>query len=398
MFMSLQRWVPSRAPQYASDSHGQMILARKEEVTWLEAVGEEGMLHSILSSLPNLYEEGQEGDPSLPIPEAEGKTEDAVATVDNKNETGDFPNGDIAPGYTVKAEELTENASSAIPLPSDVNEETAYRALPSESLPIEQESSGDIGVARPLSAPSSGTSMIESDNRVLDGVLLGDKSPTLTENGTTLVDESITKAEPEGMKLTPTSASTPPSEPEPEGSDPWPDTPGQPSKARMSLSSLLHQADDLLVRFPPTHPKLDLDKIMGHGSTIFTWSESASSIPSDDELEQYVGKPHLVVLPYVDPVEEAMTKEKETRELEMRKVERRAKLRESIFSRANVPRRAALAGAVLALGIAVAVYGTRAPGDVGRGHHRSDLRRLLRYIGGLLLAGGDRFVGRLLGR
>jgi hypothetical protein len=35
-----------------------MILSRKEEITWLEVVGEEGMLHSILSSLPILYEEG----------------------------------------------------------------------------------------------------------------------------------------------------------------------------------------------------------------------------------------------------------------------------------------------------------------------------------------------------
>jgi hypothetical protein len=51
---------------------------------------------------------------------------------------------------------------------------------------------------------------------------------------------------------------------------------------------------------------------MGPRSTIFTWAESFSSLPSDDELEQYVKTPHLVVLPYIDPVEEALMKEKES--------------------------------------------------------------------------------------
>jgi len=165
----------------------------------------------------------------------------------------------------------------------------------------------------------------------------------------------------------------------------------------MSLSALLRQADEILARFPPSHPKLDLDKIMGPRSTTFTWTESFSSLPSDDELEQYVKTPNFVVLPYVDPVEEAMMKEKKERELEMRKPERRNKSRKTIFSRANVQKKAVFAGAVLALGIAMAVYGIRSPGDSGRGHHRGELKRLLRYIGGLLLTGGNKFIGRLLG-
>lgn len=368
-----------------------MILARKEEVTWLEAVGEEGMLHSILSSLPNLYEEGEEGDPSLPIPET--KVEDTAAAADEKPEVDDIPNGNLAPKYTADAKEPIENVSSPSPLPSDAKEEAAGQPLPAESLPIKQESSGDA--ARNLPTPSSDLSTIESDNTVLDGEPLTDKSPTFAENDVTLVNEPIAKAEFDETKLTPTSTSTPPSEPEPEDSDPWPDTPGQPAKARVSLSSLLRQADDLFIRFPPSHPKLDLNKIMGPRSTVFTWGESVST-PSDDELEQYVKLPHLVVLPYVDPVEEAMMKE-EAKRLKTKKAERTRKLRKNILSRMNVQKRTVFAGAVLALGIATAVYGIRAPGDAGRGHHRGDLKKLLRYIGGLLLAGSDRFVGRLLG-
>jgi len=125
--------------------------------------------------------------------------------------------------------------------------------------------------------------------------------------------------------------------------------------------------------------------------------ESLSSTPSDGELEQYVKTPHLVVLPYVDPVEEAMMKEKEARRLEAKRAERARKLRKSIFSRTNLQKRTVFTGAFLALGVAMAVYELRAPGDAGRGHHRGDLKKLLRYIGGLLLAGGDRFVGRILG-
>jgi len=371
-----------------------MILARKEEVTWLEAVGEEGMLHSILSSLPTLYEEGEEGDPLLPMPEAETKAEDTAAAADKKPEVDDILNGDLAPKCTVNTKEPTENTSSSTALLSDAKEEAAGQPLPAESLPIKRESFSDIDIARNLSTPSPDLSTIESDYTVLDGEPLTHKSPTFTENDATLVDEPITKVEFEETKLTPTSTSTPPSEPE--DSDPWPDTPGQPAKARISLSSLLHQADDLFIRFPPSHPKLDLDKIMGPRSTVFTWAESVTSTPSDDELEQYSKTPHLVVLPYVDPVEEAMMKEKEARRLEMKKAETR-KLRRNIFSRANAQKRAVFAGAAFALGIAMAVYGVRTLGDAGRGHHRGDLKKVLRYIGGLLLAGGDRFVGRLLG-
>ena len=338
------------------------------------------MLHSILSCLPKLYEEGEEADPSLPIPEA-GVTpgtgaEDTAVAVEKEPKGDALPNGDHVPESTSEVEE-----------PLD----------PTEIPSVKQETSDDVDVAGDLSTPSSDPSTGESDRTAIDGEPLTDEPPTSGENDTTLVDEPITKTKSEETNPGPTSTPTPPSEPEPEDSDPWPDTPGQPAKARLSLSSLLRQADELFVRFPPSHPKLDLDKIMGPRSTIFTWTDSFSTLPSDDELEQYVKTPHLVVLPYVDPLEEILRKEKEAKELERRGVERRRKLRKSLFARVRAEKRTVLAGAVLALGVAMAVYGFRAPGDLGRGHPRGDWRKLLRYIGGLLLAGGDTFVGRLLG-
>lgn len=373
-----------------SHLHTQMVLSRKEEVTWLEAVGEEGMLHSILSGLPILYEEGEEGDPHLPAPEMEATQETEVGTLPN----GDDVSESIAKSEAPSVAEPATDVSSLVPPPPFNWEEAVAQPLPMNFLST---SSGDIDIAGNHSTPSSNLSTTKSEIIVPDGEPLGDKSPVFAENGTTFVDEPINKGEPEDTRPASTSTSTPPSEPEPEASDPWPDTPGQPVKARMSLSALLRQADDLFVRFPPSHPKLDLDKIMGPRSTIFTWTESFSSLPPDGELEQYVKMPNLVVLPYVDPMEEAMMKEREERESGMRKVEKRRKLKKNIFSRANVQKKTVLAGAVLALGIAMAVYGNRSPGDAGRGHHRGDLKRLFRYIGGLLLTGGDKFIGRLLG-
>ena len=384
----------------ASHSHTQMVLSRKEEVTWFEAMGEEGMLHSILSGLPILYEEGEEGDPQIPLPEAEvtqeAKAEDVVGVVEEINNVDVHPNSHHAPESTAESElpSVTKpivDASFLTPTPSHDREGVVTQLLlakPSST------SSGDLDSPSDLSTPLPDLSTTDADRAVLDGEPHGDKSPTFTDKETTLLNGLPMEGESEETKPAPTPTSTPPSEPEPEASVPWPDTPSQPAKARMSLSALLRQADDLLARFPPSHPKLDLDKIMGPRSTVFTWTESFSSLPPDDELEQYVKTPNLVVLPYVDPVEEAMTKEKE----EMRKVGRRKKLlRKGLFARSNVHKKAVFAGAVLALGIAVAVYGIRSPGDAGRGHHRGDLKKLLRYVGGLLLAGGDKLIGRFLG-
>ena len=380
---------------FASHSCTQVVLSRKEEVVWLEAVGEEGILHSILSGLPILYEEGEEGDPQLPVPEAEAVQEaeikDIMGVVEENTELEALPNGDHVPESTAKSEEPSVvDFASLPPPPSYDNEEVVVQPLPTKSSSI---SSGDIHVGGNISTPSPNLSATETERTALDGELPGDKSPSFTEDDSTLFDGLVRSSKSEGAKPTPTFTSTPPSEPEPEASDPWPDTPGQPAKARMTLSTLLHQADDLLARFPPSHPKLDLDKIMGPRSTVFTWTESFSSLPPDDEVEQYVKTLNLVVLPYVDPVEEAMMKEKKQRELEMRKVERRRKLRKNIFARLNVEKKAVFTGALFALGIAMAMYGIRNPGDAGRGHQW----RLFRYIGGLLLTGRDKFVGRLVG-
>lgn len=389
---------------FTSHFYMQMVLSRKEEVTWLAAVGEEGMLHSILSGLPILYEEGEEGVPPLPAPDSEAaqvtKAEDVTGTVDEKIKVHPLPNGDHVPESTAKPEEpsIAEPVLSTSTLNQrlscDKREAVVRHPLPTRS---PSTASGDIDVVGNPFTPSSDLSAMEADRTALNGEPLEDGSPTSTENDTTLADELIIKGESEDTKPAPTLTSTPPSKPELEASEPWPDALGQPTKARMSLSSLLRQADDLFARFPPSHQKLDLDKIMGPRSTIFTWTESSSFLPPDDELEQYVKTPGLVVLPYLDPLEEAIMKEKEEREQETRKVERRKKLRKNIFARTNGQKKAVFAGAVLALGVAVAVYGIRSPGDAGRGHQRGDLKRLFRYIGGLLLTGGDKFVGRLLG-
>ena len=356
------------------------------------------MLHSILSSLPVLYEEGGEGDPTLPAPEVEAirgiKDEDTGGSTDEKTKVYTLPNGNHIFEPIVEAEGSLVKESTVDSLSTesllDVGEGAMTQPLQTNPLSVPR---GDVAVDRNLSSSTPDLLVIESDGKVVDGETVATKSPPPTEDDTRLIGESATKTESEPAS---TSTSTPPSELEPEVADAWPDIPSQPTKARMSLSSLLRQADSLLARFPPSHSQLALDKIMGPRSVAYTWKESFSFLLPDDEVEQYVKTPELIVLPYVDPVEETMLKERQERELEMRRVGRRKKLRKSIFATANAQKKTMFVGAVFALGIAMAVYGIRTPGDMGRS--RGDLRRLLRYVGGLLLAGGDKFVRRLLGR
>jgi len=141
-------------------------------------------------------------------------------------------------------------------------------------------------------------------------------------------------------------------------------------RPRVSLTSLLLQADELYSRFPPSTPDLCLFSILGPNSVIFTWSESPlGGSLSESEAEAIVDKPETVVLPYVEPEDQPPEKKEKA-------VRRRRKLRTIIFGRTRLERRTMLAGAMLVMGIAIAVHGLRPTSDA----HRVDFRRLGRWL------------------
>jgi hypothetical protein len=172
-----------------------------------------------------------------------------------------------------------------------------------------------------------------------------------------------------------------------------------PKFTKLFLTDLLKHADTLYNTFPPSHPSLSLSSIMGPQSVIFSWSESFSSLPSDNTAEAMVSRPELVVYPFIETRSDQM-KWKESSESAEEKTSKktrrkRHKLRKSPFS--HMEGKTMVAGTVIVLGVAMAIYGVNASraGDRsaygifhnfadGHGHTVSakDWRRLGGWVGG----------------
>lgn len=166
-----------------------------------------------------------------------------------------------------------------------------------------------------------------------------------------------------------------------------------PRPPNLTLSDLLVHADSLYEHFPPTHESLSLSAIMGPQSVVYTWSESASALPSDNTAEAMVTCPDLIVYP---SVEEPESKEGRSDTIQKGKHQRR-KLRKL----RRIERRAMFAGAVVALGIAMAVYGIKtrngtgfhAFGDAHSHSHLRDWRKS--WVGGALVGASAKIMNGL---
>ncbi|KAI5895523.1 uncharacterized protein SCHCODRAFT_02573227 [Schizophyllum commune H4-8] len=274
-----------------------VLLARKDEVHWLEEQDEEGMVHSLLSSLPNITDE--EDTPKAPPEEDE-----------------------------------------YLPLEPDAGEGgTQYATYPVQAVDP-SEDDGDVTVAAsiplPPSRPSSPTNLVENRSS----------------------------------------------------------TPQGPPRPTIPLSSLLQTADALYAQYPPTHPALHLSSIMGPQSVIFTWN---THIP-DDDAEAMVARPDLVVYPEVDEELEARRKEREA----ARDAKNPRRARRKLHKRFRVRDRRVVmvAGAVLVLGVAMAVYGQKQGqrGGLLDMLRDSESRRhwiqLGGWVGGAVAGVGERIWGR----
>ena len=141
-----------------------------------------------------------------------------------------------------------------------------------------------------------------------------------------------------------------------------------------SLTDLLKHADALYAEFPPSHEGLHLSSIMGPQSVIFTWSEKVSDLPVDEEAEAMVQHLHLIVYPYVKMEEESSDSGDEkaalTTGLSSRDGKGKGKYRAKSKTRSRTKRlrllpysgmekQTVVAGAVLVVGVAVAIYGIK---------------------------------------
>lgn len=167
-----------------------------------------------------------------------------------------------------------------------------------------------------------------------------------------------------------------------------------PHRPQITLTSLLTQADALYETYPPTHPSINLSSIMGPQSVVFTWSETLSEMPDDDEAELMVDKPELIVRPYVDTDE---TKETDGEDETDDKGKKRRRPRRKLRKRRRIEKRTVVASAILVLGVAMAVYGmrNRSPWmfQDGHGHgHGKDWRRIEKWVGAALAGATERIL------
>ena len=288
-------------------------MSRQKEVERLEKEGEEGMVHSLLSGMPDISDDAPStsihGELSIPSAEYQPNSDlshPPVALPVGEQVDG-VPRGDI--------DEALQNMED-------------QESGPLLHVPNDSEAAAILDPERPPTQP-----LEESTRRPMpDRVAFAESvdNPSLLQSKADEVNEKK--------------------------SNPQPITPSH-RRASLSLTSLLTHADELYSLYPPTHPSVSLSSIFGPQSVVFTWSEDLSEMPDDDEAELMASKMELIVWPYVEPV----TEDKElddNRGTDKRRKPR--KLRKPLsLAGLTVQRRTVVTGAVLALSICIAFYSIR---------------------------------------
>ncbi|KAI0659898.1 rab-GTPase-TBC domain-containing protein [Cubamyces menziesii] len=377
-----------------------LALTRRQEVQLLEDEGEEGMMHSLLTGLPELYEEGErtpiEQSPLAPQdhPALDPKVESPGPGVPQSARADVNTDGAVAANAQTDGIGNSTGRGEAGSDASTNEAEAAPQDTTTESLASQTKESPDFD------EPHEQKVEVEPDtNPAREDRSQGmDEEPHPGAKEETTDDPAID----EKASLPRTTTASP---------DPLDNI--RPQRPRVSLTALLTHADELFALYPPTHPDVNIASIMGPQSAMLTWSERPSELPDDDEAELMVTKPELVVLPYVESDDGVASDEASSYhsphrkghrgEKESEKERRRKKLRKPRrLTDIVVQRRTMVAGAVLVLGVAVAVYGLNSglPGNSG-GHHRSgfgrEWRKVGRLLGGALMGAGERVMEGLRG-
>lgn len=334
------------------------------------------MLHSLLSSLSNIADDA--------LDEEEGVAKNLPPM--DEEATNDLDN-------TFFKEELLQTAPDRLvnrdldPISDHVKTEFEQHERPAsnqehtldlDEISLQQDQHEDEVGARPspeVSEVSPEHGKTSSEEHILDDV----EDPEMPVGDPTPIFPSLTTVKLEDDDETLPACSV------------------RPKLTKLFLTDLLKHADTLYRTFPPSHPGLSLSSIMGPQSVIFTWSDSPSSLPSDNVAEAMVSRPELVVYSFVKTGADQM-KSKESSESEEKtnkKARRkRHKLGKSPFS--HMEKKTMVAGTVIVLGVAMAIYGVKASrtGDrsghsifynfaEGHGHTSAkDWRRLGGWVGG----------------
>ncbi|EKM58169.1 uncharacterized protein PHACADRAFT_182539 [Phanerochaete carnosa HHB-10118-sp] len=369
-----------------------VLLSRKEEVRRLEEEGEEGMIHSLLSSLPDIYDENDGADPPWDTakegtqavsdePSVSGRVADPEAATLLEEPQVDVQNDHEQMSKSAEPSKLVAShpgVSDSI----DTVGSPPTRSEPDESVTSQPDDSTLVNdSSSPSEAETSLPAVPEEDH-----TLVFDESKKLghTHDASTETAGSFQTA-PEDKVLS--------GPPFPATDDSPPVSPLEDSfrRPKIHITSLLESADELFTRFPPTDPSVNLPSIMGPQSVMLTWSEDLARLPRDDDAELMVLQPHLVVLQLPEEHDEK-EEDRESDEVHDRKRKRRKLHKPKRMKMLSKP---TVVGAVLVVGVAVAVsYGLQvAP---GRHPHMRELKNLGRLTGGVLVSFGGRLLDGLV--
>ncbi|KIM91331.1 hypothetical protein PILCRDRAFT_810596 [Piloderma croceum F 1598] len=351
-------WMLCRPPLCVVYLGAAIILSRKAEVERLEEEGEEGMVHSLLSGLPELWdgdEEEQVKEEKVDV-EREVKIEEESVNLEELEEekvpirhTPDDPTNEEETILPAPALSPTPSSSS---ISISTSTSTLTPATDSEHITTAKaESNVDHGELE--SSQSAPASVLVFENGDMDGQVELTSSFISEEEGTLNSSHTLTHS------LSP-SPSPSPSPTRPTSPSPF----TRPKRApKIPLTALLTHADELYATYPPSHPSLRLSEIMGPQSVVFTWSEGGAGgegEEGDDEAESIVLHPELIVLSYLEP---SLPSPPSSSEEEGEKKPHRRKPSKPKPKIIETRTMVVLLSAVLVLGVSLAVYGIRG------GHH-----------------------------
>ncbi|KAJ2922294.1 hypothetical protein H1R20_g14794, partial [Candolleomyces eurysporus] len=361
-----------------------IILTRKEEVLRLQQDGDEGMIHSLLNSLPDIVDEtvpaktqssDSQSSPSV-IPEEPDDFEDRSGlTESEQSQDNDAPTPPSNDPACQTQEPVNISGSEIIPPPPSENGEII--APPGHKAAQQMRSLSTSPAASRSRSPRRRSSLVRSRSSTLSrGGSQSDSVPSLPHLAALISADGETETEPESPTTVVAEHS----------SSVLQETRRATLKPRLTLSGLLGQADELYTKFPPDHPDLHLSSIMGPQSVVFTWKESLVGGQAEDEeaeeaeegteeerdaeAEAMVLHPELIVYPYMPEPDTEDTKEEDSvwSEVEEQGMEKKGKRRRRKLQKARrFDRRTKtiVAGALVVLGVSVAIYGMRAQRGAG---------------------------------
>jgi TBC1 domain family member 20 len=418
---------------YHETDRVQIILSRKEEALHLEEEGEDGMIHSLLSSFPNIADDALDEEEDV-AENLNPLDEDAINDLNNtvfKEELLQTaaPDGHVDRDFDpildhVKTESeqherpannqgqgLDPEEGVAESSPS-LDEDDISNTFSKEELLQTAAPDGhvdrDFGPSEQHERPANNQDQGLDPDKVLqrdhnkDEVRTARSSPRISEislehgkAGSATDEHILDKIEdpemPAGDSIIPNLIT--------DDDEMLPECSTCPKMTKLFLTDLLKHADTLYNTFPPSHSGLSLSSIMGPQSVIFTWSESSSSLPSDNIAEAMVSCPELVVYPIIETHKKSKESSESEENTSKKTRRKRHRHRKSPFS--HMEKKTMVAGTVIVLGVAMAIYGVKAARTGGdrsvygifhsftEGHngHTSakDWRRLGGWVGGAVV-------------